>query len=104
MSDILNKQIIRGNLSDLGFNPAPGQLKISLNQRTALYKTESQIIGDQRLVEIDEFGDWQTELLDTDNLAGEIYYIFEINQRIYKKLVPVSLFTAEFVDLPDFIK
>ncbi len=104
MSDLLNKQIVRGNLLDLGFNPEAGSLKISLNERLAFYKNDTQIPGDQRLVAVDEFGDWETELLDTDNMAGEIHYIFEINRRLYKKLVPVSEFAQDFTSLPNFIK
>lgn len=104
MSDLLNKQIVRGNLLDLGFSPDVQELKISLNERLALYKNETQIPGDSRLVEVDDFGDWETELLDTDNMSGEIHYIFEINRRLYKKLVPVSQFAQDFTSLPNFIK
>lgn len=104
MSDLLNKQIVRGNLLDLGFSADIQELKIFLNERLGLYKNETEIIGDDRLVEVDEFGNWETELLDTDNMAGEIYYIFEINRRLYKKLVPVSGFALEFTSLPDYIK
>jgi hypothetical protein len=104
LSDFLNKQIVKGNLLDLGFSPDVQELKISLNERLALYKNETQIPGDQRLVAVDQFGDWETELLDTDNMAGEIYYIFEINRRLYKKLVPISQFAQDFTSLPNFIK
>lgn len=104
MSDLLNKQIVRGNLFDLGFSPDVRELKISLNERLGLYKNETQISGDERLVTVDEFGDWETELLDTDNMVGEIHYIFEINRRLYKKLVPVSEFAQDFTSLPNFIK
>ncbi len=104
MNDLLNKQIVRGNLFDLGFSPDVQELKISLNERLGLYKNETQISGNQRLVSVDEFGDWETELLDTDNMAGEIHYIFEINCRLYKKLVPVSEFAQDFTSLPNFIK
>lgn len=104
MSDLLNKQIVKGNIVDLGFSPVAGNLKISLNERLGLYKNETQISGDQRLVTVDEFGDWETELLDTDNMVGEIHYIFEINRRLYKKLVPVSEFAQDFTSLPNFIK
>lgn len=100
MSDTLNKQIVRGNLADLGFEPVAGVLKISLSQRLALYKNETQIIGDEQLVTIDESGQWETALLDTDNMAGDIYYIFKINQRTFLKLVPASNFAADFTSLP----
>jgi hypothetical protein len=103
MSDILEKQTVVGNLLDLGFIPEAGSLKISLNERVALYKTETEIIVDEKTFPIDANGDWQAELLDTDNMAGDIHYIFEINKRIYKRFVPTSVFDLPFTDLPNLI-
>lgn len=109
MSDVLGIQTVKGNLLDFGFQPKTGLLNISLSAKLALYKEQTQIIGDERQVAIDENGDWQAELIDTDNMLsdsdgaeGEVFYVFEINQRIYKRFVPVSVYDLEFADLPVF--
>jgi hypothetical protein len=96
-------QRVAGKFLDLDINPETQALKISLNRPLVLYKNRTQITGDQQTVAMNEDGSWQTELVDTDNMTGEIWYIFEINDKIYRKLVPVSAHCHNFNDLPDMI-
>ncbi len=99
----LETQQIAGNFFDLEINPETAALKISLSQSLILYKGNNQILGDEKLVSMSEDGSWQTELVDTDNMPDGTHYIFKINNRIYKKLVPVSPHCHNFNDLPDMI-
>ena len=103
MSEVDVKQQVAGYFRDLEGNPESESFKIYLSEILALYKNESQIIGAEKTVQMDEFGEWQTELIDTDNMVGDVYYNFEINGRIYRKLVPVASHCRDFNDLPDFI-
>lgn len=96
-------QQVAGQFFDLEGDPEINSLKISLNLTAVIYKNETQIIGDQRLVEMDEEGNWATQLVDTDNMSDEAHYIFKINDRIYKKFVPVGVHCHNFNDLPDVI-
>lgn len=99
----LETQQIAGKFFDLEINPETAALAISLNQPLVLYKKKIQITGDEKLVSMSEDGSWQTELVDTDNMPAGTHYIFKINDRIYKKLVPVSPQCHNFNDLPDMI-
>jgi len=99
----LDIQQVAGYFRDIEGNAESRSLKISLSERLVLYKDESQIVGDEKTVPLDLDGNWSTELVDTDSMLGEIYYKFEINGRIYRKLVPVHPHCWDFNDLPDFI-
>lgn len=99
----LEIQQLAGFFRDLEGNAESQSLKISLSERLVLYKDQSQIAGDEQTVTLDADGNWSAELVDTDNMTGEIYYKFEINGRIYRKLIPVNPHCWDFNDLPDFI-
>lgn len=109
MSEILTQQVV-GRFRDLNGDAESESLQISLSQRLALYE-DFQVNGNEKSVALDEQGNWQIELLDTDGMtnvesaksAEEVYYIFEINGRIYKKLVPVGPHCRDFNDLPNKI-
>ena len=96
-------QQVAGSFRDLEGNAESQSLKISLSEKLVLYKDQSQIVGCEKAVTLDAYGNWTTELVDTDNIIGEIYYKFEINGRIYRKLVPVNPHCWDFNDLPNFI-
>ena len=83
------KQQIAGYFRDIEGEAESESLKISLSEQLILYKEQSQIAGDEQTVTLDVDGNWATEIVDTDNMLGEVYYKFEINGRIYRKLVPV---------------
>jgi len=101
MTDTLDLQAIYGKLAELDSAAPEGfEVKVALNRELVLYKNEFQIVGDERTTETDQDGNWRFDLLDTDGMEEETYYIFNINGRIYRKLVPVSAVGWEFADLP----
>ena len=101
MTDTLELQTVKGKLADLNLSPGETAIKIRLSRELVLYKDNSQIIGDERIVQADEDGNWEAELLETDNMSDEGHYIFNINGRIYQKFVPVDSHDWEFYDLPN---
>lgn len=96
-------QQVAGHFLELDADPETRRLRITLSRTAVLYKDQTQILGDERFVDPDEEGKWQTELADTDNMSGEVYYIFEINGKTYQKYVPVAAHCHDFNDLPDVI-
>lgn len=99
---VLNTQKVYGNLFDLGLSPESAEkITICLSEPLVLYGEDSQLIGDESTVDVDEFGDWEADLVDTDGMENGVYYSFEIAGRIYKKYAPVSVQDWLFVDLPD---
>jgi len=101
MTEIQTQQIA-GSFRDLKGDAESRSFTVSLSEKLVLYKNQSQIVGDETTVSLDVDGNWATELVDTDNMVGEVYYKFEINGRIYRKLVPVHSHCWDFNDLPDF--
>lgn len=101
----LEIQQVSGQFLELDADPETRRLRISLSQTAVLYKDQTQIFGDERFVELDEEGRWQTELADTDNMSDGAFYFFEleINGKIYQKYVPVAVHCHDFNDLPDVI-
>lgn len=98
-----HKQQVAGSFKGLDVSPETDKLKISLNKRLALYGECCQIQGTQTEVEMDAEGNWSTELVDTDNMESGTFYRFEINGRVYEKLVPVAAHCLEFNQLPDWV-
>ena len=98
-----HRQQVAGRFKDLDVTPETSSLFISLNKRLALYGEDIQIVGDRTEVEMDVEGSWQTELVDTDNMEEGTFYRFEINGRIYEKLIPTAVHCWQFNLLPDWV-
>jgi len=99
----LEIQQVTGQFLELDADPEARRLRITLSRKAVLYKDKTQIFGEERFVEPDEVGKWQTELVDTDNMLEDTHYIFEINGKSYEKYVPVAAHCHNFNDLPDVI-
>lgn len=101
MSYILKTIKVRGKNLDL--NGESGlQIKVSLNQKLVLYKDAIQVVGDEKIVIPDADGYWEIDLLDTDNMSENPFYIFDIGGMKYRRYLPVSVSDYEFADLPAF--
>ncbi len=101
MPDTLDLQRISGKLFDLDWIAAEGaKIKIRLSQKLIFYKEETQIVGDERMVQVNQDGEWEVLLLDTDSMSDEAFYQFDINGRIYRRFVPVNVHGWDFYDLP----
>jgi len=48
-------------------------------------------------------GDWTVDLVETDNMADNAFYIFKIKKQEFKKQVPVSVVDLNFTELPDVV-
>jgi len=98
----LESRNVRGNLLDLGLEPGAENLKVELSAPIILYKDEFQIVGDEQEIAIDEYGDWNVDIVDTDNMSEGSHYVFKVEGRLYRRLVPLSAADWQFRDLPAF--
>lgn len=99
MSDPETRKVM-GNLLDLGLSAGAENIAVSLNWPLVLYKEDLQIFGDEQLISLDENGEWEASLIETDNMESGAHYVFRVNQRIYKRLVPAFASDYQFRDLP----
>lgn len=94
--------IVTGKISDIDGISDTDILKIRLNKKVVEYKDSIQITGDEIIITPDSNGNWQAEIADTDDMEDETFYIFEIKNRILKRLVPKSG-SIDFNDLPEVL-
>jgi hypothetical protein len=93
---------VRGNLLDLGLAPGAESLEVGLSASIIPYKDEFQLVGDELEIEIDSYGEWNADLVDTDNMPDGSHYVFRVEGRLYRRLVPLSAPDWRFRDLPAF--
>ena len=98
----LETRNVRGNLLDLGLDQGAESLEVGLSASIIQYKDEFQLVGDEQLILIDQYGEWNANLVDTDNMPDGSHYVFKAEGRIYRRLVPLSAADWRFRDLPAF--
>jgi hypothetical protein len=101
MSDTLELQTVTGKLFDLSWSPQVDEITIRLSEKFVFYKECSQVVGEERTVDVDAEGVWEAQLLETDNMREDAHYIFNVAGRIYKKKVPINPQGWEFQELPN---
>lgn len=95
---------IIGNVSDLDALPQENiEIRIELSLPVVFYKTDTQIVGNEKTVLTDVNGDWTVDLVETANMADNAFYIFKIKEQEFKKQVPVSVVDLNFTELPDVV-
>jgi hypothetical protein len=99
-ADEIDKTTVTGIISDIDGLSDTDIVKIRLNKKAVEYKEAIQITGDEIEITPDSNGNWLAEIADTTDMEDNTYYIFEIKNKIFKRLVPKTG-TIEFNDLPE---
>ena len=75
-------------------------MKIKLNKKAVDYNGTTLIIN-EKIDTVESKGYYDIELVETDSMEAETFYIISINGRVFRKLVPAGV-VINILDLPDY--
>jgi len=97
--DIIESVDVSGVLLDSEGNPVTTAFTVYLLSRFVKYKTNTTIIRNTITVTPDATGYWEATLVETTNMKGDQYYVFDFGDYEVIKQIPNTSSTVDFDDL-----
>jgi hypothetical protein len=97
--DTIDKVSVIGYLYDSEGAAITDSFNIYLQSRHVIYKTNTKIKSNIIPVTPNSVGRWEVDLIETTNMAGEQYYIFDFGNNGILKQVPNTQSSWDFEDL-----